>query len=129
MKFRYKNVAPKIDRPIIPIKVSKNGRSVNYEVLIDSGADRNIFHAEIATYLEIDLKSGSEIEIVGVTGKVEKGYVHQVKLEIGGHSYDNVEVAFFEHLSKFAHGMVGQSGFFDMFTVKFDKNKKEIEIK
>lgn len=35
-------------RPIIPVTVKHGERAVDYLALIDSGADFNIFHAEIA---------------------------------------------------------------------------------
>jgi hypothetical protein len=65
MRFEYKRFdqpqgAP-IERPVIPI-VLRNVRdpatpAIAYEALVDSGSDRNIFPAEIADLLGIDLTS------------------------------------------------------------------------
>lgn len=127
LKFKYKNVAPKVLRPIIPIEVEKNNRSIRYETLVDSGADNCVFNSEIATYLGIDLKSGEEKSVVGVTGDVEKCYAHEVNIKVGGHP-QKVKVYFLENMSKMGHGIVGQVGFFDKFIVKFDLAKAEIEL-
>lgn len=46
MKFRYKKYGPGILRPIIPIEIIYQNRSVGYEVLVDSGADFCIFDSQ-----------------------------------------------------------------------------------
>ena len=38
MKFRYKKLALDTVRPVIPIGITYKDRSVQYEVLVDSGA-------------------------------------------------------------------------------------------
>ena len=64
MKFKYlKFPAPKetdffgktILRPIIPIFLSTNKRTVRYQALIDSGADFCIFDAEVGEYIGLDI--------------------------------------------------------------------------
>ena len=127
LKYKYKNVASKVLRPIIPIEVEKDGRSIYYEVLVDSGADHCVFNSEIATYLGIDLESGEEMSVTGITGSVEKCYAHEVNVKVGGHPY-KVKTNFLKNMSKMGHGVVGQAGFFDKFIVKFDLAKAEIEL-
>ena len=65
MRFEYKRYdqphGAAIERPVIPI-VLHNVRdtatsAIAYEALVDSGSDRNIFPAEIADLLGIDLTS------------------------------------------------------------------------
>lgn len=58
MKFRYKKYAPGVLRPVIPIEITFQNRSVPYEVLVDSGADFCIFDAAIGELLDIDIESG-----------------------------------------------------------------------
>ena len=73
MKFRYHKLSLKdrspffgltILKPIIPIKIIVKDKELNYEALIDSGADFCIFDAEIGEYLGIDILSGSQ-EVFG----------------------------------------------------------------
>ncbi len=129
MKFRYKNIAAGVNRPIIPIGL-QYGKSdtINYEVLIDSGADINIFNAEIGKLLGIDIYTGKRFEVSGITGKSEPYFVHDIKVSVGG-KVINVEAGFMVNPGLDWYGVVGQKGFFDKFVIKFDYSKKEIEIK
>lgn len=104
-------------------------KSIRYYALIDSGADINIFHGEIADLLGIDLKSGKHGQVSGVThGETQVYYVHRVTISVGGWKYET-DVAFMPTLSQNGHGLLGQNGFFNLFTVKFDYSKQDIEIK
>ena len=130
MKFRYQKYGPKYIRPVINIRVAnKDGsKSRRYEVLIDSGADLNIFDAEIAGFLEIDLESRQKAFVYGITsGEAEPFYIHEIFLDIGGHKFKSY--AGFKRGLKNSYGNVGQVEFFDEFVVKFDLLKEEIELK
>lgn len=116
-------------KPIIPIKIIKGNYSLRYAALIDSGADFCIFDAEIGEYLGIDIKSGKK-EIFG--GIQEKGgakaFLHEVILDIGGWNYKTI-VGFSYDIAMHGFGILGQKGFFDIFVVKFDLLKEEVELK
>jgi len=129
MKFRYKKYSPQILRPVIPIEVIYKGMAVQYEVLVDSGADSNIFDAQIAQILGLDLLVGKYAKVSGITGVEESMYIHKLDLLIGGHLFKNIEVGFLKHMGRLGYGVVGQKGFFDLFVVKFDLKKEEIELK
>ena len=129
MKFRYKNYGQGILRPVIPIEVIFNNKSVGYEVLIDSGSDLNIFSSEIAELLEIDFAKDNKGEVSGITGESKQFYFHNLDIKVGGNLYKDLRVGFLEDIGKYAYGVVGQKGFFDIFVVKFDLVKKEIELK
>ena len=128
MKFKYKKYAPGILRPVIPIEIIYKNRSIPYEVLVDSGADFCIFDAQIGEILEIDITSGEQREVQGITGVGEYYYVHSVDIKIGGWQY-STKVGFLSQIAKMGYGVVGQNGFFDIFVVKFDLIKEEIELK
>lgn len=128
MKFKYKKYGPGILRPVIPIEVIYNNITVPYEVLVDSGADMCIFDAQIAEILEIDLKRGKEHKVSGITGQEESYYIHPVTITVGGIMYD-IEAGFLPNIADLGYGVVGQKGFFDLFIVKFDLIKEEIELK
>lgn len=128
MKFRYKKYAPGVLRPIIPIEVGYGGVSIPYEVLIDSGADDCIFEAEIGELIGIDITTGTEKKVCGITGQVELYYMHPVTITVGGWPFD-IEAGFLPNIAQLGHGVVGQHGFFDIFIVKFDFIKEIIELK
>lgn len=129
MKFRYKNYGHGVLRPVIPIEIIFKDKIIDHEVLIDSGADSSIFSAGIADILGIDLTVGGRGEIAGITAESKPIYFHCVNIKIGGHVYKNIRVGFLKEMGQYAYGVVGQKGFFDIFVVKFDLIKKEIELK
>ena len=129
MKFRYKKYAPGILRPVIPIELIHKDIIVPYEVLIDSGSDSNIFDAQITEILGIDLSSGKLAKVAGITGIEEPYYIHNLDFRVGGHLFKKVEVGFLKQIGKYGYGVVGQKGFFDIFVVKLDLLKEEIELK
>lgn len=131
MKFRYKKFGVAV-RPVIPIKLSssKLPEGLWYEVLVDSGADICIFHADIGEALGIEVKKGKPQEVFGIGGKASVYYLHNVTISVGGWPHE-IEAGFMPNVSGHVmqHGVVGQKGFFDKFTIKFDLLKSEIEIK
>lgn len=138
MKFKYRRIdlCPPADffgkfilKPIIPIKVSRGDFVVKYAALIDSGADFCIFDAGIGEYLGLNIKLGIEVEFGGIQNAAPaKAYLHQVNLEIGGIQF-KVDIGFSYDISDRGYGIFGQKGFFDLFSVKFDLQKEDIELK
>lgn len=128
MRFCYKKYAPGILRPVIPIEVVYKNLSVPYEVLVDSGADFCIFDAEIADILGVDVKSGGKDKVAGLTGIAVPIYFHNIQIKVGGWLF-KIRAAFLREIGRFGYGVVGQKGFFDIFIVKFDLIKEQIELK
>ncbi len=128
MKFRYKKYGPGALRPVIPIEIIYQGRSIWYEVLVDSGADFCIFDSQIGGLLGIDVFNGEQQEVGGITGVAEPYYIHPVAIKVGGWLF-NIRAGFLPSIAKLGYGVVGQKGFFDLFVVKFDLLKEEIELK
>ncbi len=138
MKFSYaklllpqksKFFGSSISRPIIPVGISWHGKSLRYSALIDSGADFCIFDGEVGDYLGMDVRSGIR-EVFG--GVQEKGgaeaFLHTITLTVGGWDYETT-VGFSYDIAKHGSGILGQKGFFDMFSIKFDLPKEDIELK
>lgn len=138
MKFRYfklpldkpdKFFGRTLLKPIIPIKILNNDKSVSYAALIDSGADFCIFDGEVGEIIGLDVKNGEKIEFGGIQQlKGATAYIHNIKIEIGGWNYD-IKASFSYDIAKHGYGILGQRGFFDIFIVKFDLLKEEIELK
>lgn len=138
MKFRYHRLllprrngffGSSILKPIIPITISLRGRELRYAALIDSGADFCIFDAEVGEFLGLDIIAGEPEEFGGIQ---EKGgavaYLHNITITVGGRDYKTT-VGFSYDIAKRGFGILGQKGFFDIFVVKFDLIKEEIELK
>ena len=138
MKFPYKKLPLETPdpffggssvRPIIHIEVEHGKEIVRYEVLVDSGADFNIFDAGIGEYLGINVRSGHAIAFGGIQDREgATAYLHDVTLRVGGHRFPTT-VGFTSDLAAWGMGIVGQKGFFDLFIVKFDRVKEEVELK
>jgi len=128
MKFSYKRYGARAIRPVIPIELTYKDRSISYEVLVDSGADFCIFDAQIGELLGIKIKDGEKQEVGGITGVMQPYYVHEVTMKVGGWPY-KVKVGFLPNIAQMGYGVVGQIGFFDIFVVKFDLLKGEIDLK
>ncbi|MEK7066047.1 MAG: aspartyl protease family protein, partial [Patescibacteria group bacterium] len=118
------------NRPIVPIKLKNSGQEIGYHVLVDSGADICLFHAEIGEAIGIDITKGEKREVFGVGGKASIYYLHKVTLEVGGWEY-KVEAGFLPTVGTriVPYGIVGQIGFFEFFKVIFDQQAGEIELK
>jgi hypothetical protein len=131
MKFRYKKIALKTLRPVIPISISyQNGKPVKYFALLDSGADKCYLAAEIAPLVGIsNYKNGHRDDVSGINGKSD-AYFHKVIVSVGGWPYE-MEVGFMEKssLTMLGYGVLGHRPFFEFFSVKFDFKKEEIELK
>lgn len=111
-------------RPIIPISIVNKNKAIRYEALIDSGSDYNVFPAELCSYLGIDIKSGKQNPAKGVSGPAINIYFHKLILSVAGIEY-KAEVGFTENMNQ-PTGLLGQIGFFDKFSVKFESNEVEI---
>ncbi|MEK7616170.1 MAG: aspartyl protease family protein [Patescibacteria group bacterium] len=115
-------------KPVIPIGLTVGGEPFEYDALIDSGADFCIFDAGIGEALNLDISKGRKLNFRGIQeSSAADAFIHEVTLLIGGWKY-KTQVAFSYHLGKRSFGVLGQRGFFDLFVVKFDLLKEEIEL-
>ena len=85
MKFRYKyygknSMGDRVIRPVIPIKIINGDQVVRYEALVDSGADRSIFHSEVADVLGLKMTAGKKDGFTGATGGRAAMYMGFFKL-------------------------------------------------
>jgi len=97
-------------------------------VLIDSGADFCIFHADVAEVLEIPIIKGKKIVFYGTGGIAQTAYFHNVQIEIGGWPI-KLYCGFSYDMKSLPYGILGQTGFFDRFKVEFNYQIKRIELK
>lgn len=130
MKFKYKKYGPSALRPVIPIRVIGKNRALQYEVLVDSGADLCIFDEEVGKAIGIDVRKGKKREVFGVGGKSSVYFLHNVEIEVGGWKY-KIQAGFMPAVAGRVqpYGIVGQTGFFESFVVKFDLQKESVELR
>lgn len=128
MIFSYKEYG-EILRPVIPVKISSGGKSISYEVLVDSGSDKCFFDWEIGEIIGINTKNSELHEVFGVGGKISLYYTHPVTLTVGNIS-NEIIAGFIPKIGGgiVPYGLVGQNGFFDKFSVKFDLKNRGVEV-
>ena len=125
------NVGKKIGeiaRPIIYLSLNyKHGKMFGpVGAIIDSGADFNLFPADVANILGINLKKGIERVNEGIGKKRVKTYRHSgIKMFVEGHSFETT-IDFGEEITV---PLLGQQGFFDKFkAITFNRPQEEIII-
>lgn len=113
-------------RPIIPVTLKLNKVEFNYLALLDSGADFNIFHADIAKILKIDLsKLKNPVDFSGINGR-GVGYFTSLDIGIENDFVNNTPVVFSSDISDSGYGILGQQGFFNNFKIEFNYKAKDI---
>jgi len=119
---------PWVSRPVIPVKLSRNGKSVQVYALLDSGADSSLFHVSLANELGIDLRSGSHQNFFGISGGAGiDASIHKIRIQvIGDPDPFEIEVGFTD--SPGVGAILGQRGFFDHYQVRFERAKEKIEL-
>ena len=127
MKFHYKKFSDQFVRPIIPVDFSFAEVTLRYEVLVDSGADYSILPADIGEALGLEVETGREEYVGGITGGGLPFFLHSVTLGMGDWKYE-VDVGFMPDMPRLGYGVVGQRGFFELFRVTFDQRKAEIRL-
>ncbi len=129
---RFKNInGDWRKKPLMPITIRHKGITVSYLVLVDSGADFNVFHGDIASLLGIDLKTlKNKIPFGGIKKDNSPcmGHIASVELGIGKDFFDNALVIFSNDISSDGYGILGQFGFFNYFNVMFDRSKYSFQL-
>ena len=115
-------------RPIIPISLKYNKKELNYLALLDSGADFNILHGEIAKILGIDLTKLKSIKFQGIKeGSEGIGYITEIEVGIN-HAFHKTMVVFSNDISENGYGILGQQGFFNNYKAHFLYRDREVVL-
>lgn len=118
-----------VSRPIISIQLISGQNKQGCYAMIDSGADNCIFQASLGEIIGLTIESGKIDHFGGVSGKEQlTAYFHDIQIEVGGHRF-NCWAGFSRDIEDLPCGILGQVGFFSLFDIRFDYNKKRIELK
>lgn len=105
--------------PVINVVLSKNGKNMSQRAMIDSGAEGIIVSEEVAEFLGIDKNKCESITVTGIVGDSVPGFMADVNLKVDGFDDSFESQVIFVTGLKFGM-LLGQTGFFDKFRVKFD---------
>lgn len=106
----------KVDGKLYPFKI---------EAIVDSGASRNLFPAEILTSLGIELVNGKKRSHFGIGDREVVAYIHKVEIIIGNQII-KTEIDFSaEHKPH----LLGVEKFFEYFdSINFNMEKLQVEL-
>lgn len=94
-------------------------KTPRFDAVLDSGSPYCLFRFGVGEYLGIDILRGKESVIGGISeGMQEPVYFHKVKIWVEENWIIEVIAGFVKKLSY--TGILGRSGFFDNFYVRFD---------
>ncbi len=134
MKFDYykmKTGDPKREwliYPLIPIRLSAKGRTIQLLALIDSGADVSLFHSSIAAKLGLDTDIGQTMRYNGIEGQSITGQLYTVDLQVvGANERMTMNVGFTD--SSGVHAILGQQDFFEHYQITFERYNERLELK
>ena len=99
-------------------------RTKRIECIVDSGASKCLFHADLASFLGIDLKAGS-LQMTNGIGGAEETWLHEVMLYIPGGPV-KITAGFKENLA--VAGLLGMNGFFEHFNISFNCTAQECTL-
>lgn len=131
VKHTFKYVkADRYKRPIIPVVLKYKNKEIKYLALIDSGADLNIFHADLATLLGVDVSKLKEVEFGGIKQDPQpcKGWLAVLQIGVDDEIFDSA-VIFSNDISNNGYGILGQNGFFDHYRIVLDYQTDQIILK
>ncbi|MEK7629238.1 MAG: aspartyl protease family protein [Patescibacteria group bacterium] len=130
MKYEYTTYLPAgnnkfIKRSMLEVEIYGPNGSHKQLALVDSGADRSLFHIEIAKVLGIDLSQSKKSVVTGITGQSEE-FLVEVEIKPKHLEPIRIPVGFID--SPYVGVLLGQEGFFDKHKIKFEKDHNIFEI-
>jgi len=118
-----------LSMPQMFVSVSGKDGSRTVSALLDSGAAVSVADIGIAKSIGAVLDKKKGISFGGITaGAKEPAYPARVKIKVEGFKEITTTV-YFAKISKAYTLILGQEGFFDRFTITFQKKKDTFEIK
>jgi hypothetical protein len=127
---RHDSRKPLVARPLIPVFLVNGARRTrtSYYALLDSGADRIIFPADLAEEVGIgNVESGTLEQTVGIANQRTNVYFHRLAVQVAGDRRElSVDVGFSREVGL---PLLGRSFFEHFKSVTFAQPKGEIELR
>ena len=119
--FAYKPAGGR-PSPVASVGICIHGRWRVVEPYVDSGAFYSLFHAEFATDLGLDFKTGRRMYAQVGDGSLIPVFLHKLRLQIG-HVQFKATVGFSEKLGVRFH-LLGRQDVFDRFRICFHEKRR-----
>jgi predicted aspartyl protease len=115
--------------PFVRVHLAYGDKQTSVAALIDTGAADCLFDSDVANDLGLDIKdTDTERDYFGIGGQSVVGYIHKIELRIEGYNeWIEMEAGFFDH--KMPYPLLGETGFFDNYEVRFMRYHGRFEVK
>ncbi len=113
--------------PSVPIRISIDHKMFPYKIdcLLDSGADYNLFPADIGISIGINIKKGEKVEHIGIGNVGIMAYRHPIKIFLDGYNFKTEAHFSFDHKIP----LLGRDGFFKYFhEIVFNEKAKKLNL-
>jgi hypothetical protein len=111
---------------MVPVRVLHGKNSVQFDALVDSGAEHSIFSLEIAKEVGLSLRKARHVIAVGAGGHEIDGFLTTIELQLVRHRWTAPTI--FSDAGQ-RRAILGQIGFFAFFAVTFRYAQGEMEIR
>jgi len=108
-----------IPLPLVPARFFSNKESVEFLLLLDSGAEISLLTKEDAELLGINLEKGERVKLRGIGGSID-GFKHLVKMVIG-----EIKLKAPAVFANVDSRVLGREEVFDKFFILFDEEVKQ----
>ena len=132
MKYKYLTSInrvpnkPHFRRPIVDVELFGPKGSIPTIALLDSGADFSLFNIEYAKAIGIDIAKCETDRTVGVEGGTKEIYMTKLEIQVKDLNKVKIPIGFID--SRSVTGLIGQTGFFDLNKIKFERDHNSFEI-
>ncbi|MEK7501510.1 MAG: hypothetical protein AAB629_01140 [Patescibacteria group bacterium] len=132
MKYRYLTQInrdprkPHFRRSVVDVELIGPTKTVKTIAIVDSGADNCLFNIEYAKAIGIDIGNCDRDRTIGIEGEGKDIFMTDLEIQVENLGKVKVPVGFIN--SKSVIGLLGQSGFFDLYRIKFERDHNTFEI-
>ena len=117
---------PHFRRPVVDVELIGPAKSITTIAIVDSGADNCLFNIEYAKAIGIDLEKCEKDRTIGIEGNGKEVLMTNLEIRVKDLGKIKIPVGFID--SESVIGLLGQSGFFDIHRIKFERDHNTFEI-
>ena len=117
---------PHFRRSVFDVELIGPSNTIKTIAIVDSGADNCLFNIEYAKVIGVDITKCDKEITIGVEGEGKDVFMTNLEIQVKDLDKIKIPVGFID--SKSVIGLLGQSGFFDQYKIKFERNHNTFEI-
>jgi len=117
---------PHFRRSVVDVELIGPKRIIKTIAIVDSGADNCLFNIEYAKSIGIDIDRCEKDRTIGIEGEGRDIFMTNLEIQVENLGKVKVPVGFID--SRSVIGLLGQTGFFDLHRIKFERDHDTFEI-